>query len=137
MDSPRIKYHIVANGAFTHNRAGLKLCEGVQSGQCSGSTSYGRCPRNGEQVHQCCKCLDNRHGATSPTNCTWSPSPSPPNEMFYLTSLSQSPGAKGNWSKGGKGGGKGGGKSDWSKGWNNWQKGEGWGKGGGWGKGPY
>ena len=84
--------HHVSGGLFTHNRKGAALCHGYQDGSCTGLL----CPKG--FVHQCNKCLDTRHGSSSPHPCQ---------------SVPAAPTGKGSGKKGGgkKGGKKGGAKS--------------------------
>ena len=46
----------------TCNNNGTSLCGDFQHGRC-GKAVGGRCPRDKNAVHQCARCLDNRHGA--------------------------------------------------------------------------
>jgi len=59
-DAPRV-HRVDADGYFTHNRRGNKLCSLFQKGECS-TTGSGRCSRDSYLVHQCAKCLFLGHG---------------------------------------------------------------------------
>jgi hypothetical protein len=61
------KGHHVAGGLYTANRTGMKLCAGFQTGACKGN----KCPRS--EAHQCDRCLDPRHGASHPNQCSAAP----------------------------------------------------------------
>ena len=49
------------NGKWTKNNKGVKLCGPFQAGQCPGGSA--QCPRS--EAHQCNKCLQNSHGAST------------------------------------------------------------------------
>ena len=75
----REKYHhwVTDEGSrFTHNRAGVALCEGFQKGQCTKRTRWNFCAVDGASAHQCCKCLAATHGAEAPVECKLTPKPS-------------------------------------------------------------
>jgi len=63
------QHNIGADGLFTTNRVGRELCLTFRRGECQQSVR-GSCPNRLDLVHQCAKCLDQRHGATHPTACT-------------------------------------------------------------------
>ena len=50
-----------ADGIFVSNRAGVSLCGQFQHGNCK--LVKGKCPKG--QAHQCNKCLQNNHGAST------------------------------------------------------------------------
>ena len=63
------------------NHVGVGLCKGWQTGKCRKCDSMSRCIKDGTSVHQCARCLDNRHGAHWPQECTKSPGkPKPPSK---------------------------------------------------------
>ena len=64
-----MKSHWVADGAFTHNRRGTRLCADFQHGRCASAGADARCPKDRDSVHQCAKCLLPNHGAHSPHEC--------------------------------------------------------------------
>ena len=49
------------DGSYTHNRAGVELCNGFQTGKCTNSSGH-KCGSNPSRVHQCAVCLQQRHG---------------------------------------------------------------------------
>lgn len=57
------------DGLLTHNRAGTRLCAAYQRGECpeSGHRYNTACPRDRSLRHQCAKCLQPGHGASSCT----------------------------------------------------------------------
>ena len=65
--------HKVTDGAFTHNRANYKICPDFQSGQCTEVDRSGWCIKHAWSVHQCTKCLSDRHGAFHPNECGKTP----------------------------------------------------------------
>ena len=96
--SPGSRTHLVgADGKFTHNRSGWKLCEGFLAGTCTESISGGWCSKNQEERHQCSSCL-------SPDHASCGKAPTPPKGA----ASSQNWKTKGKGGKGGKSKGKGG-----------------------------
>ena len=67
-EKPRIdatnKVHRASNGVYTHNRRGMPLCQEFQTGNCY-STSGIFCPVHNGAVHQCNKCLAEKHGGSA------------------------------------------------------------------------
>ena len=64
------KQHQVAGGLHEVNRRGAKLCPGWQDGSCTETVRGVVCARDSSRVHQCAKCLDPKHGAAHPRECT-------------------------------------------------------------------
>ena len=62
----RGKSHRVANGRYITNRSDIPLCAGFQRGQCGAALQGGLCPVDHVSIHQCCRCLSDRHGGESP-----------------------------------------------------------------------
>ena len=60
----------VAGGLLTTNNSGVGLCKGWQIGKCRKCDAMSKCSKDGVSAHQCAKCLDNRHGAHWPKECT-------------------------------------------------------------------
>jgi len=56
------KVHNVTEGIYTTNRRGLPLCQDFQRGMCDSIDANRRCRKNGNDVHQCNKCLCPDHG---------------------------------------------------------------------------
>ena len=55
---------------MTTNRAGKRLCDGFQNGQCTRTLPNNVCAKNPSEVHQCARCLQPSHGAYGPNgNC--------------------------------------------------------------------
>ena len=52
----------VSNGKYTHNRKRKMLCADWQTGQCSRKAGSVVCPKNPQHVHQCNRCLSEKHG---------------------------------------------------------------------------
>ncbi len=67
------KFHRVAEGMYTHNRQGKKLCEGFQTGACPYQPGRNWCPSQRDAVHQCSRCLSQMHGAHRPFECQAKP----------------------------------------------------------------
>ena len=86
------KVHRVSNGKYTHNRAGMVLCNDFQTGQCNVRGKGTRCGKDANKAHHCELCLSPEHGAAS---CS---KQAPPSSMPRFEK------GKG---KGGKGAGKG------------------------------
>ena len=83
------------DGLFSHNRRDVPLCPGFQKGQCHSRAGSSACPKDRSLVHQCAKCLHEKHGAE---RCSNDMAAEPPSKRL----------------KGGKGKGKGKkGKSQW------------------------
>ena len=57
--------HNVEGNSFKSNRAGHKLCEDFNRGQCSPAVRGGFCPKNSSQVHHCSRCLALDHAVGS------------------------------------------------------------------------
>ena len=68
--APPAQYEPVASPMLHVNRSGAPLCKGFQVGACSKTDGMSRCSRDGVSVHQCARCLDNRHGCHFPRECT-------------------------------------------------------------------
>lgn len=60
------RVHQVADGRYTHNRTGFRLCSGYQSGQCRDATQGVWCSHQWDTVHQCNKCLGTHPGDRCP-----------------------------------------------------------------------
>ena len=57
------KFHNEVGGVYTHNRQGRQLCPDWQAGTCKVGPGVA-CSKNPELVHQCNKCLEDRHGGS-------------------------------------------------------------------------
>ena len=55
---------------LTINNGGVGLCKGWQIGKCRKCDAMSRRAKDGVSAHQCARCLDNRHGAHWPKECT-------------------------------------------------------------------
>ena len=60
----KAKVHRESNGVYTHDRRGMALCAEFQSGNCASTTGI-YCPRSSGTVHQCNRCLSEKHGGNS------------------------------------------------------------------------
>jgi len=56
-------HNVNSDGLLTHNRRGTPLCMDYQKGECSNKPGTIMCPKDRSNVHQCAKCLHERHGA--------------------------------------------------------------------------
>ena len=63
------KVHRESNGVYTHNRRGVALCADFQSRNCASTTGI-HCLCASGTVHQCNRCLSEKHGGSS---CTLTP----------------------------------------------------------------
>ena len=65
------RQHLADGDKYTHNRSGLPLCSAFNSEQGCGDMVFSKrerkyvCPKDSRTVHQCAKCLSDKHGATS------------------------------------------------------------------------
>ena len=57
------KVHKELDGVFTHNRRGAQLCPDWQTGNCQVGPGV-TCPKNPALIHQCNKCLGDKHGGS-------------------------------------------------------------------------
>ena len=63
---PDIREHKVGDdGLFTHNRKGMELCRGFQTGDCTEKDARGNCIKSSSRKHQCAKCLSELHGSSA------------------------------------------------------------------------
>ena len=56
-------------GCFTTNKAGYKICEDHNEGECGRADQYNQCPRDNRSVHQCSVCLQSGHAAHESRKC--------------------------------------------------------------------
>ena len=57
--------HSVEGNSFKSNRAGHKLCDDFNRGQCAPSVRGGFCPKNSSLVHHCSRCLALDHAVVN------------------------------------------------------------------------
>ena len=55
--------HAVADGHYTANRSGVRLCGKFQRGECQQAGGDNLCPSGDGSIHQCSRCLMAGHGA--------------------------------------------------------------------------
>ena len=68
------RVHNIADGKYTHNRTGYKLCAEFQTEQCKDTTQGVWCAHQWDTVHQCNKCLGTHPGARCPHSEMQTPS---------------------------------------------------------------
>ena len=74
------KHSIDGNGLLTTNRRGIPLCSGFQAGQCESRGTSIVCPADRAKVHQCAKCLSDKHGSEKPCPNPPAKAPSAPKQ---------------------------------------------------------
>lgn len=57
------EHRVGEDGTYTHNRRGVELCRGFQSGECTETDRRGFCAKYNHRRRQCAKCLSENHGA--------------------------------------------------------------------------